>query len=243
MLGAALRFRGEASDAQLYRTAHGEQRVLTLEDGSVLHLNSDSALAVHFTREERLVSLERGQALFQVAHDRSRRFRVDAGLANVVAIGTQFDIDRRDDEALVTVVDGKVAVSGGGHGGGGAGLDDANALRLVAGQQAQVAGGSGTIRRSSADLRSTLAWTRRQIVLDGRTVADVVREFNRYASHPIVVVDPALAATRLGGVIDAYDTASFLEFLKRFARVDVTTEDARIVVRSKSGATPPSSTQ
>ena len=64
-----------------YSTVRGEQRFQRLPDGSVLHLNTDSAVTVHYSRMERLVSLDRGQALFEVAHRDQRAFRVQTGRA------------------------------------------------------------------------------------------------------------------------------------------------------------------
>ena len=62
-----------------YQTAHGEQTVAQLPDGTELHLNTDSAVTVRYTRSERVVEIARGQALFTVARDDHRRFRVAAG--------------------------------------------------------------------------------------------------------------------------------------------------------------------
>ncbi len=77
-----------------YQTAHGEQIVAQLPDGSELHLNTDSSVTVRYTRSERVVEIARGQALFTVARDDPRRFRVAAGEVNIVAVGTQFDTYR-----------------------------------------------------------------------------------------------------------------------------------------------------
>ena len=96
-----------------YQTAHGEQIVAQLPDGSELHLNTDSAVTVRYTRSERVVEIARGQALFTVARDDHRRFRVAAGDVHVLAVGTQFDTYRRPDATIVTVVEGSVAVLAG----------------------------------------------------------------------------------------------------------------------------------
>ena len=93
-----------------YQTAHGEQTVAQLPDGTELHLNTDSAVTVRYTRSERVVEIARGQALFTVARDDPRRFRVAAGDVHVVAVGTRFDSYRRPDATIVTVVEGSVAV-------------------------------------------------------------------------------------------------------------------------------------
>ncbi len=91
---------------------HGDQRTIRLDDGSIIHLNSQSRVHVRYSSGERLIELEQGQALFDVVRDATRPFRVRAGSADILAVGTQFDVYRRSGGDLtVTVVEGKVAVT------------------------------------------------------------------------------------------------------------------------------------
>ena len=99
--------------ARTYETARGEQGRWRLPDGSTLHLNTDSRVTVRYSPTERVVVLGGGEALFAVAHGDRRRFRVSAGEAQVLAVGTEFDVYRRRDTTLVTVVEGTVEVSAG----------------------------------------------------------------------------------------------------------------------------------
>ena len=94
-------------------TVHAEQGSWLLPDGTSMSLNSDSAVTVRYNGHERVVEVERGQALFHVAHEHARRFRVIAGAAGVIAVGTEFDVFRKSGSTLVTVVEGKVAVFSG----------------------------------------------------------------------------------------------------------------------------------
>src|SRR5579859_13788 len=93
----------------VYETAIGEQRSLTLADGSTIELNALSRVRVHFTATERRIDLLDGQVLFHVTHDAARPFIVHSGAASVRAVGTQFDVDRLSGETIVTVVEGRVA--------------------------------------------------------------------------------------------------------------------------------------
>ena len=81
-----------------HTTAIGEQVTVRLDDGSKIQLNTDSELSVRFSKAERRLVLERGQAFFDVAHDPARPFVVDAGKASVRALGTRFDVRRGDGE-------------------------------------------------------------------------------------------------------------------------------------------------
>jgi ferric-dicitrate binding protein FerR (iron transport regulator) len=94
----------------LYTTDTAEQRTVTLEDGSRIELNARSRLRVTYSKTVRTVDLYDGQALFQVAKDTLRPFLVKSGEATVRAVGTQFDVYRKDDHTTVTVLEGRVAV-------------------------------------------------------------------------------------------------------------------------------------
>jgi len=94
-----------------FETATGEQRTFELEDGSVVSLNTHSRVAVRLAAHAREVRLLRGEALFHVAHDPSRPFLVSTDDAVVQAVGTQFDVYRRDDGTVVAVLEGQVNVT------------------------------------------------------------------------------------------------------------------------------------
>jgi transmembrane sensor len=93
-----------------FETRHGKQLSRRLEDNSVLHLNTDSAITIRFSKTERLIMLTSGQAEFEVAHDPARAFRVLTGSAEVIAIGTQFNVRLLENSTVVTVIEGRVAV-------------------------------------------------------------------------------------------------------------------------------------
>ena len=96
--------------APVYSTALGEQRSIQFEDGSTVELNSRSKIRVKYSKQERDVELIEGQALFHVAHDVSRPFIVAVGATRVRAVGTQFDVYKKSNGTVVTVVEGRVAV-------------------------------------------------------------------------------------------------------------------------------------
>lgn len=213
-------FLGAGDSEATYMTEHGEQRVLRLADNSVVHLNSQSAVDVRFTRDERNVELRYGQALFSVARDAARPFRVTAGTADVVAIGTEFEVYRRDGETLVTVIEGKVAVHLDRSQAGGASAEFP-AIPLEAGRRVRLAAAGQPSAPEAIDAQKAVAWAQRQIVFEARPVSAVVEEFNRYGRVSIVVDDPRIADERISGVFNAYDTDSFVEFLRRMDGVIV----------------------
>jgi len=97
----------------VYSTAPGERRTLTLTDGSTVELNARSRIRVAYSSTGRDVELLEGQALFKVARSPSRPFVVHSGDSSVRAVGTQFDVNRSHGAMIVTVVEGRVAVTNG----------------------------------------------------------------------------------------------------------------------------------
>ena len=204
-----------------YSTARGEQSARRLPDGSVLHLNTDSELTVRYSRGERLVELVRGEALFQVAHDDRRRFRVAAGGAGMLAVGTQFDVYRGPVAVKVTVVEGAVLVFT-------ASAPQA-AQRVAAGYQVEIGERVGVAR--PVDTQAAIAWLERRIAFENRPLGEVAEEFNRYGRTAIVIEDPELRSLLITGVFDAYDANSFAAFLGTLAGVQVEKTPRRILVR------------
>jgi transmembrane sensor len=97
--------------ATRYTTAVGEHRDVALADGSIVHLNAATSISVRFTDEARDIDLHQGEALFEVAHDPSHPFRVQAASRTIQAVGTAFDIDRQGTSVEVAVSEGTVVVS------------------------------------------------------------------------------------------------------------------------------------
>jgi transmembrane sensor len=209
-----------------YATGHGEQRVRVLPDGSVLHLNTDSQVTVHYSRRERVVDLDRGQALLQVTHEGERGFRVAAGDAQVLTVGTEFDVYRRPGVVRVTVIEGAVAVYTGAPPMPPKPPPPA-ALRLGAGYQVEVRDQVGVPR--PVDARAAVAWLKRQIVFENEPLGEVADEFNRYGSITIEV-DEALRSLPITGVFDAYDADSFVASLATLNDVVVQKTPTRIRV-------------
>ena len=214
-----------------YRTAHGEQSVQRLADGSVLRLDTDSQATVRYSKGERLVELNHGQALFEVAHEPQRRFRVSAGPAGAIAVGTRFDVYRKGEITEITVAEGEVAVFPGTpswlHDPGGV---PAEVQRITAGYLVRIDGSAPPAQPVPADLNQQLGWVQHKIVFQHRPLGEVAAEFNRYGRIPVEIEDESLRALPVSGMFDATDTDSFVAFLKTLPGVKVETTRERIRV-------------
>ena len=214
-------------------TVHAEQGSWLLPDGTSMSLNSDSAVTVRYSAHERVVEVERGQALFHVAHEPARRFRVMAGEAGVIAMGTEFDVFRKSGSTQVTVVEGKVAVfSGEAPAMTASAVLPLQTLSVTAGEQIQVTDHSPPVRAGAVNVQQAVAWVQRKVAFTERPLGEVAAEFNRYGAVPIVVQSERLRELPISGIFNAYDTDSFLAFIGRLDGVEIDRNSQRILVRT-----------
>ncbi len=223
----------EAVATLRFETRHGEQQTHRLLDGSVLHLNTDSAITISYGKSERIVMLTSGEADFEVRHEPTRPFRVFAGSAEVVDIGTQFDVRLKRDSTVVTVLEGRIAV-GPSSMLRGRGTDSGQVLarfvELAADQQISVTQGVWPAAPIAVDAHRTTSWLRRQIMFDHEPLWRVATEFNRYASKPIEITTPALRDLEISGVFATDDADGFIAFLRSLDGVHVEVTATRIRV-------------
>lgn len=173
------------------RTAAGEQRLLTLDDGSRVTLAGDSAIDLHLTGHQRRITLLRGRAYFQVAHDPHRPFLVDAGDARVRVTGTRFELRRDDgDRVRLTVAEGEVVAGGAGR-----------RLTLRAGEQVEwTRGHLGNPRR--VDVDRALAWLEGRLVFRDQTLKEILRELAPHHPDRLLLLDHELGGRRFSGVLN-----------------------------------------
>lgn len=215
-----------------YQTAVGEQRSITLEDGSVVQLNTHSQLRTRFSRSLRAVELMDGEAIFHVAKDAQRPFRVRTGATDIVAVGTAFNVNADDTRTIVTVLEGRVRVDSRVANSSARGVQS-TPIVLDIGQQLIVAPAQPVVRLTLPSTEKVTSWTQRRLILEETSIADAAAEFARYSPRQIRVVDPAIGARKVTGVFDAADPASLIEFLRADETVAVTTDGDGWIVRAK----------
>lgn len=213
-----------------YSTEVGEQRAITLADGSVVELNAKSRIRLHFSSAERGVELIEGQALFRVAHDTARPFIVNSGSARIRAVGTQFDVYRKSNDTTITVVEGRVAVARtASPATTDKSLESISPLLLSAGEQVSVSA-AGSARPVAIDPARATAWTQKRLIFSSTPLFEVAEEFNRYNTRPLVLDGPDIAALRINGVFSSTDPMTLLAFLREQPGVSVTESEKEIRV-------------
>jgi len=223
-------WRADHVTAERYATRHGEMRSWRLSDNSTLRLNTDTSVTARFSHSERLIEIDRGQALFEVAHETIRPFRVVAGDASALAVGTTFSVYREAGSSLVTVVQGRVIVS--------TIVAGSKSVTARMGEQVRVRDGEPPGPANPADVQRSTAWLHRQIMFEREPLVLVAAEFNRYSALPIDIETPALGTLPITGIFSVDDTETFLDFLRTFQGVSIQATSTRIRVFQAAPTTP-----
>lgn len=217
-----------------YTTGFGERRIVRLEDGSRISLDSDSEVTVRYTRYARSLHLLKGQARFDVAHDVERPFSVVARDRKVVATGTAFNIDLTRPNVSVTLIEGHVVV-----------LDatgDAQSVQpstrkvplveLHAGQELVATNDKASVVKD-VNIKQVTAWVSGQLVFTNETLSDVVARVNRYSTTPIVIADSDLADEKVSGVFNVGDVPGFLDIITQTLPLSVSDDQRGVITLSK----------
>lgn len=196
-------------DSQL-SSATGRSKTWQLVDGSNVELSGRTQVAVHFSAGRRDLELQQGAAYFQVAHDKSRPFDVHIGDVSVVAVGTEFTIDKTRDAIEVVVHEGIVALRE--HAG-------ANMKKLTVGQRARIV--KGRVAIDSVDTTQLIDWRSDWIDVHNESLQFLVEHLNRYATIPIEVPSPDLQQQRVAGRFQLRNTNEALAILADLYGLDI----------------------
>jgi transmembrane sensor len=215
-----------------YTTPIGGVASIPLRDGSNVTLNTGSGLRVVVTDDERRISLDRGEAYFEVAKDASRPFVVIAGDKRVVAVGTRFSVLRNADEIRVVVTEGKVRIES-----ADAPLDFESSKGgplLVAGTIARASSTAVVVEaRSLQRAEEMLSWRAGYLIFEETALAQAVAEFNRYNARKVYIDDPAVAALRISGKFRATNAEAFIRVLRDGFGIQAKVSDERVVLSAR----------
>lgn len=191
---------------QSYRTDIGERLAATLPDGSRIVLNTDSRVRLAYTGTERRLILERGQALFEVAHGEARPFVVLAAGQLITATGTVFDVRiERGDAVKVSLVEGRVLVR--------ADRVGAPTTALQPNEILVAASSAATVTREP-EIERTVSWRNGLLIFEDDSLADAVAEMNRYVRRPIILQDDQVRRLRISGAFRTGETDTFIEAIQ-----------------------------
>lgn len=202
---AAVAFWFWPAPAQAWSTLAGEQRTLTLADGSTVVLNTRTRIHVRLSHRTREVELDEGEAFFEVAHDALRPFTVQTRLGSARAVGTHFNVDLRPSRLVVTTTEGRVLVRSVSTGAG---------VYVDPGHRAALESGAARPLLGNADPAAALNWRAGRIEVDAVPLRQVLEEFSRYTTLPVRAADAQTASLRVTAVLRAGDLGALRSTLK-----------------------------
>jgi len=221
--GTLLYFHWHGTSAA-YSAKFGERPVLRLSDGTRIQLNTDTRVQTSVTRASRTVTLEQGEAYFEVVHDDKRPFVVYAGNRRITDLGTKFSVRRDGDDVKVIVTEGKVRVD----------ILDAPvpaAPVIAVGGNVVVAKADETLvaSKSSKEIEDDLSWRAGMLTFDQNTLAAAAAQFNRY-NHRRIVVEGRAREIRIGGSFRADNIDVFAQLVRNALGLKVTQSADQITI-------------
>lgn len=212
-----------------YATTIGQRSGITLEDGSVITLNTDSRVHVAYTEEARLITLLKGQALFEVAKDAERPFSVTAGDQKVVALGTTFDVRLKDKDVEVILVEGRVEIEEVAP--PRRNKAPAPPVQLASGERLIASAQETAPTVTQIDTSKATSWRDGYVTFEDTPLPEAIAEMNRYSTVRIVSEGEEMAELRITGLFRAGQQARFTEALQVYFPIDVAREGNVIVLK------------
>jgi len=210
----------QSAAAEVYQTDVGEQKHVTLKDGTGVFLDTDTKLVVDFDEKDRKVDLRYGRANFRVAPDATRPFAVEAAKKLVIGTRSTFDVRRYGDDISVLLIHGQATVKNTAADlDAGRQLRDGERLSFISGQSPKL---------DKPNLLPLIAWHTGQAIFENSLLTDVVLEMNRYSTIKLEVDDNRIARMKVSGVYRVGDNTNFARSLSRLLPVEIRVVDDRI---------------
>jgi len=219
----------------VFETEPAQHEKVALVDGSEIHLGARSSVTTNLTRGVRFVVMDRGEALFKVAHDPKRPFRVLAGAGVITAVGTAFNVRRLDDLVVVTVSEGTVEVAPASAVNARNGGDYPRGKRVTRGESITYDSEGNLSAVRKVDLGMTMSWRSGQLQYRSEPLNRVVQDINRYSRKSITIADTAAGEVLYSGTVFERDIEDWLAALdKAFPELVVSHPDPQhVVIRSR----------
>jgi transmembrane sensor len=221
---AGLYLHNRMRGSETYVAHIGERPIVRLADGTRIQLNTNSQVQARVTKAERMVTLDRGEAYFDVIHDAKRPFVVYAGNRRITDLGTKFSVRREGDDVRVVVTEGRVRVDRLGA--------PLPAAPVFAGRDTVVVSKADEIlvaAKGQREIDDDLSWRAGMLTFDQATLADAAQQFNRYNSRKLVV-EGAARDIKIGGSFRADNIEVFAQLVKNALGLKVTQTQQQITI-------------
>lgn len=223
-----------SGEVSVFETAVAEHRDVRLSDGSRIELAARTAVTTSLNVQARTVVLNNGEAHFDVARDPRRPFQVIAGGGTITAIGTAFNVRRRDDDhVVVTVTDGAVRIAPLNARDGFGRVSEVKQLRK--GEQVIYDAEGRFEETSRLDGQLAPSWRDGRLEYRRESLRNVLSDVNRYSSRQIVLGDSMAGDLPFTGTVFERDIDEWIAVLHRtYPQLEITgMESEKILIRSR----------
>ena len=217
--------------SESYDTKIGEHTEYSLPDGSIMTLNTNSAVRADFTVSNRVLILERGELHIAVAHDPNRPLSVLVGNKVVQAVGTEFNVEITTDNSIELIVTDGVVMVGVVEGPDTEVLMDKPLLltqsstivgageRILVRTDDQNAGAVDAGRVASDEIAVKLSWREGNLIFRGESLEEAVSEVERYTAVEFIFLDEDAKKVRVAGLFKAGDVDGLLAAFRDHFRI------------------------
>ena len=223
-LGASFFLLGPAA-AQTYETAVGEQKHVSLADGSKIFLNANTKLTVSLSGAERSANLIYGRVNFDIAADGKRPFVINAGDRQIVSHGSRFDVGREGNDVQIVLTRGTAYFQT---------IAAAPSTKRTLGAGDRLLSSGTAVRMDRPRIAPLVAWQTGKAIFDDDLLSDAVREMNLYSQTKLEIVDTRAARLRVSGIYRVGDNAAFAHSIAKFLPVQVSQQGDRVILRSSA---------
>jgi ferric-dicitrate binding protein FerR (iron transport regulator) len=208
-------------------TGRGEQSPypLTLSDGSKVWLNAASSISfpTQFTGSERVVTTQ-GEVYFEIAHDKTKPFKVISGRQKVTVLGTHFNVKAYDDEhtILTTLLEGSVKVND---------LSSAATGLLTPGQQSTLDRNNGKLAIEKANIEEVIAWKNGFFMFNDQQITSIMKSISRWYDMDVQYQNFSNNTDRFGGTFSrSSNLADILNSLQSLGHIQFKIDHRKIIV-------------
>jgi transmembrane sensor len=204
-----------------FSTKTNEQKEFELPDGSLVLLNTNSLLTISFSEDHRQLNLVKGEALFDVAKDKSRPFSVTSGQQSFTALGTIFNVQKNDSNHLELIVtEGRVLIADSNESLSNLARKIANTVLQPKRNNIIIAGEKATIidkiqlpknKITPQTLSQELAWQNGMLIFDGESLTTALDEISRYTDVKFAIEGQDLAEIKVAGYFKVGDVETLLD--------------------------------
>jgi transmembrane sensor len=193
-------------------TGFGEAKSLTLLDGTIVALNTNTSLRYAVGAKSRAILLDHGEIALSVVHDPKRLFEVRSGGQKIIDVGTAFNVLSHDGKLVVTVKEGSVALRSTKN------QQGPSDKTLNPGDQATIVATTGVTKVAKVDVNQAFAWRSGQLVYSDQTLGEIASDLNRYFPKPLEISQGA-RRIKISAVIPISSQDKMVKQLEAFAPV------------------------